>query len=103
MSRPSLYICRKCDGGGELARRVKKLRKARGLKQAFDVEPVKCLKLCELACVLVLKGKKRSSYWRVRVHPKNDVERVVDAAVAYASLAPGAELPERELPGSPEE
>lgn len=107
MSRPTLFICRRCEdesgdearSGEALYRAVKALRRARGLKPVFAVEGVKCLKLCEAACAVEYEGKKRSTYTRTGVDARRDVEAVVEAAVAYAGLAPGQELPERRLPG----
>ena len=102
VSRPTLTICTKCDRGDELYERVRALRKERGLKETFKVDDVRCLGICE-AVVIQLEGKKRSTYLRSHVHAKRDVERVVDAAVHYAALSPGEELPERDLPGEHED
>lgn len=105
MSRPTLFICRRCEtdsddeAGETLYQAVKALRRERGLKPVFAVEGVKCLKLCDAGCAVELEGKKRSTYSRVHVDPSRDVAAVVDAAVAYAALEPGQELPERRLPG----
>lgn len=105
MSRPTLLICRRCEGddesssGERLYERVKALRKARELKEHFAVEGVKCLGLCDQPCAVQLEGKKRSTYVRARVHALREVELLVDAALAYAALEPGEELPERRLPG----
>ncbi|MDX2012335.1 MAG: DUF1636 family protein [Myxococcaceae bacterium] len=107
MGRPTLTICRRCEPddaddeaqtGEALFQAVKALRKARGLKPVFKVEGSKCLGLCRQACNLVFEGKKRSTYTRSQVAAR-DAETVVVAAVAYAKLAPGEELPERRLPG----
>lgn len=105
MSTPTLLICRRCEGdddassGEELYQRVKALRKELGLKHVFDLEGVKCFGLCDQPCALQLEGKKRSTYVRTRVHALREVELVVQAARAYAALAPGEELAERRLPG----
>lgn len=103
MSRPVLSICVRCEHGDDLHRRVKALRKARDLKETFKVEEVRCLDLCDTPCAIQLEGKKRSTYLRGAIHPKDDVERIVDAACAYAALEPGNELPERDLPGDHED
>lgn len=105
MPRPTLFICRRCEtdsddeAGEALYQAVKALRRERDLKPVFAVEGVKCLKLCDSGCAIELEGKKRSTYSRIHVDPVRDVEAVVDAAVAYAALEPGQELPERRLPG----
>jgi predicted metal-binding protein len=105
VSRPTLSICRRCetDSGDEageaLYRAVKSLRKERGLKPVFAVEGVDCLGWCDSACAVRLEGKKRSTYARTHVHSTRDVTALVDAACAYAALAPGQEMPERKLPG----
>lgn len=109
MARPVLTICRSCEpddaegddarSGEALYQRVKALRKARGLKPVFKLEGTKCLKLCRWACSAMLEGKKRSSYVRCELDAERDAEPLVDAAVGYAALEPGQELPERRLPG----
>ncbi|MCA2979773.1 MAG: DUF1636 family protein [Myxococcaceae bacterium] len=109
MPRPTLSICRRCEPddassdaetGEALYRAVRALRKARGLKPLFKVEGVRCLGLCRHACNVVFEGKKRSTYTRSQVDAVRDLEAVVEAAVAYARLSPGEELPERKLPGA---
>ncbi|MEW5740275.1 MAG: DUF1636 family protein [Myxococcota bacterium] len=107
MSRPTLFICRRCeavtgderDSGEALYQAVKALRRERDLKPVFRVEGVKCLGLCDQPCAVEYEGKKRSTYARILVHSRKDVEAVVEAAVAYAALEPGQELSERRLPG----
>lgn len=111
MSRPLLRICTRCsaqraeqkdkaacDGQG-LLEQVKALRKQRDLKKVFKVEEVRCLKECRTPCVVELVGIKRSTYLRIAIHARHDAEAVVNAAVLYAQLAPGRELPESALPG----
>lgn len=109
MGRPTLTICRRCEpddadgddakSGEALFQRVKALRKAEGLKAIFKVEGTKCLHLCRWACNAMLEGKKRSTYTRSELDAERDARALVDAAVAYAALEPGEELPERRLPG----
>lgn len=109
MARPVLTICRRCEpddadgddalSGEALFQRVKALRKARGLKAVFKLEGVKCLSLWRWGCNAMLEGKKRSTYTRSELHAERDAEALVEAACAYAKLAPGQELPERRLPG----
>lgn len=104
MGRPTVSICVRCDDGragdgAALFKRVKKLRKRLGLKEAFAVDEVRCLGHCGNGCVLSFEGKKRSTYTRTQVDAERDVEAVVQAALAYGALAPGEELPERRLPG----
>lgn len=109
MSRPTLTICRRCEpddadgdesrSGEALFQRVKALRKAAGLKGVFKVEGTKCLHQCRWACSAMFEGKKRSTYTRSELDAERDAQALVDAAVAYARLAPGEELPERRLPG----
>jgi predicted metal-binding protein len=109
MARPVLSICRRCepdDGHGEdsrsgeaLFQRVKALRKARGLKDVFKLEGVKCLSLCRWGCNATLEGTERSTYTRSELHAEHDAEALVTAACACAELEPGQELPERRLPG----
>ncbi len=110
MSRPTLLICRSCEPGrhhpapeaftGEtLYQAVKALRKERHLKDVFELEGVKCLRLCDAPCNVQLEGKKRSTLTRSQVNALVEPERLVEAAVAYARLEPGEELPERKLPG----
>jgi predicted metal-binding protein len=104
-----LSICVRCgtrrrgddeDGTGQdLYDEVKAQRKARGLKELFKVEDIKCLGLCDEPCAIQLEGKKRSTIARVRVRPSRDAALLVEAARAYAALSPGQELPERLLPG----
>ncbi len=101
VDRPTLYICTRCDGGDRLFDDVRACRKARGLKEVFKVDDVSCLKCCDDAIAIEFSGKKRSTYTRINVR-KKDAEHVVDAAVAYAALAPGEELRERDLPGDEE-
>lgn len=100
MPRPTLTICTGCDGGEALYERVRKLRKARDLKDVFKVDETRCLNLCSWPCNAQLEGKKRSTYVRSELDPKRDVEGLVQAACDYAALAPGQELSERQLPGS---
>lgn len=107
MARPVLTICVRCEpedgereGGEALYERVKALRKARGLKPLFKVEPAKCLHLCRWACSAMFEGKKRSTYLRCELDAGRDAEALVGAAVAYAKLEPGQELTERQLPGT---
>jgi predicted metal-binding protein len=102
LARPVLTICTRCERGDELFERVKRVRKERDLRDVFKVDDVRCLGVCE-PCVIQLEGKKRSTYLRSRVHAKHDAERVVDAACAYAALAPGQELRDREMPGEHED
>lgn len=104
MGRPTVSICVRCDDGragdgAALFKRVKKLRKQRGLKEHFAVDEVRCLGLCGAGCVVQFEGKKRSTYLRAQVHAEREPEAVVEAALAYAALEPGEELPERRLPG----
>ncbi len=106
MSRPSLLICRACSSsdsknfeGEALFERVKALRKSMQLQEVFALESVKCLGLCDTPCALEFSGKKRSTYLRGHVNAHSEAELVVQAAVSYAGLAPGVELPERKLPG----
>lgn len=104
MGRPTVSICVRCDDGragdGEaLFKRVKKLRKHLGLKETFALDGARCLGHCGSGCVLAFEGKQRSTYTRTQVHAERDAEAVVEAALAYAALAPGEELPERRLPG----
>ena len=87
-------------GGEALFARVKALRKARGLKPVFKLEKTKCLHLCRWACSAMLEGKKRSTYQRCELDAARDAEALLGAAVAYAALAPGQELTERQLPGT---
>jgi len=98
VSRPLLLICTRCEDGDDLYERVKKVRKARALKEVFKVDEVRCLDLCDSPCTMQLEGKKRSTIARVGLS-KQDAEKIVDVACAYAALAPGEELPERSLPG----
>ena len=104
MSRPTLSICTRCtlkkkrDDGADLYERVRELRRERELKELFKVDEVHCLGLCDTPCAIQLEGKKRSTYSRVKLAPE-DAEALVAAAIAYAHLAPGQELPERALPG----
>lgn len=98
MSRPTLTICTRCDEGDRLYERVRAARKARDLKEVFKVEEVRCLRCCRSSIACELAGKKRSTYTRVELRP-DDADALVDAMVAYAALPPGAELPERVLPG----
>lgn len=108
MRRPTLTICRRCepdDGddeatGDALFRRVKALRKARGLKPLFKLEGTRCLHLCRWACNITFEGKRRSTYTRSELAGAVDAEAVVAAAIAYAQLEPGEELSERQLPGT---
>lgn len=99
VSRPILSICVRCEHGDDLHRRVRALRKERELKQDFKVDAVSCLGLCDDPCAVKLEGRERSTYLRSCLHPRHDVERIVLAARAYATLARGQELPERMLPG----
>jgi predicted metal-binding protein len=107
MNRPVVSICRRCEdederdaGNGELLfESVKALRKQLGLKELFDLESVKCLGLCRSPCNVMFEGDKRSTYTRTQVHAKLEPMAVVQAARAYAALAPGEELSERKLPG----
>jgi predicted metal-binding protein len=85
--------------GAALFKRVKKLRKQRGLKEHFALEDSGCLGACGAGCVVQFEGKKRSTYLRAQVHAEREAEAVVEAALAYAALEPGGELPERRLPG----
>ena len=101
-----LSICERCEQsksstGESLLEAVKDLRRARELKEVFKVEAVRCLKCCDSPCAVELSGKKRSTYTRVHLGV-DDVAVLVDAAVRYAALAPGEELPERILPGEPD-
>jgi predicted metal-binding protein len=98
MSRPTLFICRRCEGGETLHERVRALRKAYELKPLFKVRDVKCLKGCDGPCAVLLKGQKRSTYLRVEVRP-TDAVALVEACAHYARLLPGEELPERLLVG----
>ncbi|MBL8917543.1 MAG: DUF1636 family protein [Myxococcaceae bacterium] len=106
MARPVLTICVRCEpeaggpGGDALFAQVKALRKAYGLKRVFKLEKTRCLHLCRWACSAMLEGKRRSSYQRCELHGAADAEPLVAAAVAYASLSPGQELSERQLPGA---
>lgn len=107
MSRPLVSICRRCEdddehasGNGELLyQSVKALRKKLGLKEVFELDGVKCLGLCRSPCNVMFEGSKRSTYLRTQVHATLEAEAVVQAARAYAALAPGEELSERKLPG----
>jgi len=107
MSRPTLLICRSCQRAGAneawsgegLYQAVKALRKERHLKEVFALEGVNCLRLCESPCNVQLEGKKRSTITRSEVNALIEPERLVNAAVAFARLEPGEELPERTLPG----
>ncbi len=101
VERPVLYICIRCDGGERLFDDVRALRKEQGLKELFKVEDVNCLKNCDDPIAIEFSGKKRSTYSRIDVR-KKEADVVVAAAVAYASLEPGEELRERELPGKEE-
>ena len=106
MARVVLSICERCEQsksstGERLHDAVKALRKERELKEIFKVEAVRCLKCCDRPCSVELSGKKRSTYTRTDV-TVDDAAALVDAAVAYAALAPGEELPERALPGEPD-
>jgi predicted metal-binding protein len=96
----TLAICRRCDEDDELYSRVKKLRKKLGYKEIFHLESVRCVRVCESPCNIEYSGDKRSTYTRTEVHQKRDVEAVVQAAVDYAKLSKGEELPERKLPGT---
>ncbi|MDP2342401.1 MAG: DUF1636 family protein [Deltaproteobacteria bacterium] len=103
MSRVVLSICERCEQtktstGEALYEAVRRIRRERGLKELFKLEPVRCLKCCDQPCALELSGKKRSTYTRVDVGV-DDAAAVVDAAVLYAALQPGEELSERQLPG----
>jgi predicted metal-binding protein len=98
MSRVVLSICTRCDGGERLHDDVKALRRARGLKETFKVDDVRCLKCCDEPIAVELEGRRRSTYTRVCLG-RSDAAALVDAAVAYAALAPDEELPERLLPG----
>ncbi len=98
MSRPTLTICTRCDGGLRLHDDVRALRKERGLKELFKVEAERCMKCCDGPIAIELSGKKRSTYTRTGLH-KKDAALLVDTATAYAALLPGEELPERLLPG----
>jgi len=116
MGRVRLAICTSCRPrkkwsggdpaafiGDDLFHAVKKLRKARGLKEVFAVDETECLKNCDAPCSIEFSGRKRSTYTRVCVSSLHDVAAVVDAAVAYAALEPDRELPERLLPGESED
>jgi predicted metal-binding protein len=98
MSRVVLSICTRCDGGERLHDDVKQLRRARGLKETFKVDDVRCLKCCDEPIAVELEGRRRSTYTRVCLGAV-DAAALVDAAVAYAALLPDEELPERLLPG----
>lgn len=106
MSRVVLSICERCEQskhstGEKLHDAVKAIRREQGLKEVFKVEQVRCLKCCDRPCALELSGKKRSTYTRTDVSV-DDAALVVEAAVRYAALLPGEELPERLLPGEPD-
>ncbi len=104
-----LLICRSCEGKGAhtgdvwsgeaLYQSVKSLRKERHLKDLFELEGVDCLSLCDTPCNAQLEGRKRSTVTRTQVNALVEADRLVDAAVAFARLEPGEELPERKLPG----
>ncbi len=109
-SRPTVSICRRCEldsasngdealSGETLFDNVKALRKQLQLQDLFAVEQVKCLGLCDTPCAVEFSGKKKSTYLRGNVHPIREVQLLVQAAVSYAQLPLGAELPERKLPG----
>ena len=98
MSRPTLTICTRCDGGEALFEAVRERRRDQGLKELFKVEAERCLKCCDGPIAIELSGKKRSTYTRVDVR-KKDADACVAAAAAYAALEPGEELRERDLPG----
>src|SRR5262249_1536410 len=98
VSRPTLLVCTRCERGDKLYARVRRLRKLRGLKQTFKLDEARCLDLCDAPCAIQLEGKNRSTVARTSLVPE-DAEAVVDAAVAYAGLAPGDEIPSRALPG----
>jgi len=98
MSRPTLTICTRCHGGDSLYEAVRERRRSLGLKETFKLEEERCLKCCSEPIALEFSGKKRSTYTRLDVR-KKDADAVVAAAVAYAALEPGEELPERLLPG----
>lgn len=106
MSRVLLEICERCEQsksstGEKLYDAVKAIRRERALKEVFKVEQVRCLKCCDRPCAVELSGKKRSTYTRTDVSV-DDAAALVDAAVRYAALQPGEELPERALPGDPD-
>jgi predicted metal-binding protein len=98
MSRVVLSICTRCDGGERLYDDVKALRRERGLKERFKVDDVRCLKCCDEPIAVEFEGRRRSTYTRVGLR-RACAEALVNAAVAYAALAPDEELPERLLPG----
>jgi predicted metal-binding protein len=109
-SRPTVFICRRCEldatahdgdelSGQTLYDNVKALRKQLQLQELFSVEQVKCLGLCDTPCAVEFSGKKKSTYLRGNVHPTREAQLLVQAAVSYAQLPLGAELPERKLPG----
>jgi predicted metal-binding protein len=98
MSRPTLTICTRCHGGEALYEAVRERRRELCLKEVFKLEEERCLKCCSEPIALELSGKKRSTYTRLDVR-KKDADVVIAAAVAYAALEPGEELPERLLPG----
>jgi predicted metal-binding protein len=97
--RVTLSICFRCDEREALFERVKQLRKKRGLKEIFRVEQVRCVRVCETPCNIEYSGEKRSTSTRTRVDAVRDADAVVRAAVAYALLSRGEELPERLWPG----
>ena len=101
MSRPTLTICTRCDGGEKLLDAVKALRRAEGLRDVFKVEGERCMDCCHDPIAIEFSGKKRSTYTRVDIR-KRDAASLVAAAVAYAELSPGQELRERDLPGDDE-
>ena len=100
-----MLICRSCERSGDawsgevLYQAVKSLRKERNLKDVFELEGVSCLSLCDTPCNVQLEGRKRSTVTRSEVNALVEPDLLVDAAVAYARLEPGEELPERKLPG----
>jgi predicted metal-binding protein len=92
----------RCEHGDDLLSRVRALRKARDLKAMFKIKELRCLDVCA-PCVIQLEGNKRSTYLRSHIHAKDDVDRLVTVACAYAALAAGHELSERALPGDHED
>lgn len=89
-----LKVCVSCEAddeplGERLFKRLKKARKAQGLKPLVRLKEIRCLGGCDTPCNVRLDGEDKKRLDLTWLDPDRDVDALLDAAVRHQKSKTG--------------